>query len=80
MIVHFQLRVPPEITIDPDRLVPYVQKILPTTITPDAMTITADHDTGLLIHFDLTYQTLADAKAALAKFMTKAEKLPEPQP
>jgi len=78
MIIHFTLIVPPPVCQTPDRLTPWVQSFLPTTLTPDMLTLKANRDIGLSIEFDLTYPNIADAATALAIFFRLHDKLPDP--
>ena len=80
MQIQYYLTVPAHVAADPDRLVPYVQARLPTSVSPDAMTVIARRPEGLTIAFALDYPNLNDARQAIAAFFSELEKIPEPPP
>lgn len=78
MTIHYTMIVPPHVARDPDAIIPFVTRRLPTTVGPAAMTLNADLDIGLTIEFDLDYTNLAEAKTALQSFFAEFEKVPDP--
>jgi len=77
MLIHFTLTVPPDVAGDQHRLMPYVLALLPTTVTPELMTLNANLASGLTIEFDLSYPNLQDARQALSVFFANAAKIPD---
>ena len=78
MTIRFTITVPPDVARDPIRLVPYVQRLLPSSVPPSAMTLSAHLRSGLTIEFSLDYTTLDDARTGLAAFFANQGQIPDP--